>query len=155
TQPHRPRRPGARPPRFCCFRRCWAASPAPLWYLRRVAFGFAFRVTRRRPSASPVLRRAMPARMVELLASLQLASCIGSRPQLARRTTDDDAGARPPISVDPRVKDAAVELGAIDPHALVGVDPSRGPWSGGQARIVRGNGFGTGLRVWFGANEVA
>lgn len=45
-------------------------------------------------------------------------------------------------------------MGPVDPHALVGVDPSHGPFNGGQARILRGNGFGTGLRVWFGSTEV-
>jgi IPT/TIG domain len=89
-----------------------------------------------------------------LLAMLELSSCIAEGPPLsARRQTDDDAGG-PPITVDPRADGGVPELGAIDPHALVGVDPARGPFSGGQARIVRGNGFAPGLRVWFGPNEV-
>ena len=86
-----------------------------------------------------VLRRALG-----LLALLELASCLPEGPPLSlRRQTDDDAGT-PPINVDPRVNDAAVELGTIDPHGLVGVDPSRGSFKGGQARIVRGNGFAPG-----------
>jgi hypothetical protein len=86
---------------------------------------------------------------------LEVASCIPEGPPLnGRRQTDDDAGNLPPIEVEPRASDAAVELGSLDPHALVGVDPSRGPFSGGQARILRGNGFAPGLRVWFGPNEV-
>jgi hypothetical protein len=93
-------------------------------------------------------------RIVSLFALVELASCISEGPPLsARRQTDDDAGG-PPISVMPGGSDAAPELGTIDPHGLVGVDPSRGPFSGGQARIVRGNGFAPGLRVWFGPNEV-
>jgi len=84
-----------------------------------------------------------------------LEGCINQGPPLSgRRLSDDDAGG-PPINVEPPHSDAAVELGTIDPHGLVGVDPSHGPWSGGQARIVRGNGFAPGLRVWFGPNEVA
>jgi hypothetical protein len=96
-----------------------------------------------------------PRRVAWLLAVVGLASCIPEGPPLnGRRQTDDDAGSLPPISIEPRASDAAVELGSLDPHALVGVDPARGPWSGGQARIVRGNGFAPGLRVWFGPNEV-
>jgi hypothetical protein len=92
-------------------------------------------------------------RIAWLFAGLELASCITEGPPLsARRQTDDDAGG-PPITVDPR-EGGVPELGTIDPHALIGVDPSRGPFSGGQARIVRGNGFAPGLRVWFGPNEV-
>jgi len=93
--------------------------------------------------------------MVGLFVLLELAGCITEGPPLsARRLTDDDAGNAPPITVDPRTSDAAFELGTVDPHGLIGVDPSHGPWNGGQARIVRGNGFATGLRVWFGPNEV-
>jgi hypothetical protein len=108
-----------------------------VWYLPRV-------------STALLLRRG-----IGLLALVELASCIpGGQPLSTRRQTDDDAGLPPPITVGPRVADAAVELGAIDPHAVIGVDPSHGPFNGGQARIVRGNGFGKGLRVWFGPNEV-
>ncbi|HTJ84426.1 MAG TPA: IPT/TIG domain-containing protein, partial [Polyangiaceae bacterium] len=39
------------------------------------------------------------------------------------------------------------------PHAVVGCTPSHGPFSGGQRVIVRGNGFTSGVRVWFGATE--
>jgi len=92
--------------------------------------------------------------MLGLLAFFELAACITEGPPLAaRRVTDDDAGHAPPITVGPAA-DAATELGTIDPHGLIGVDPSHGPFNGGQARVVRGNGFTTGLRVWFGPNEV-
>jgi hypothetical protein len=100
--------------------------------------------------AASALRRTLA-----LLPLAAILGCITEGPPLsARRQTDDDAGG-PPITVGPRGSDAAVELGTIDPHGLVGVDPSHGPWSGGQARIVRGNGFALGLRVWFADNEVA
>src|SRR5882762_6360625 len=94
-------------------------------------------------------------RGVGLLALVELVSCLPGGPPLnSRRQTDDDAGGQPPITIGPGVSDAAVELGTIDPHAVIGVDPSHGPFNGGQARIVRGNGFAKGLRVWFGSNEV-
>jgi hypothetical protein len=88
--------------------------------------------------------------------ALQLCSCISEGPPLSlRKITDDDAGTGPQLSTAPPIADASLELTAQDPHALIGVDPSHGPFNGGQARIVRGNGFATGLRVWFGPNEIA
>jgi len=41
------------------------------------------------------------------------------------------------------------------PHAVVGCTPSHGPFNGGQRVIVRGNGFTSDVRVWFGATEVS
>jgi hypothetical protein len=94
-------------------------------------------------------------RGIGLVALVELASCFPGGPPLSgRRQTDDDAGGQPPITIGPGSADAAVELGTIDPHAVIGVDPSHGPFNGGQARIVRGNGFAKGLRVWFGSSEV-
>jgi hypothetical protein len=66
----------------------------------------------------------------------------------------DEVDAGPRISGGGTVPDASFDLGPMDPHALIGVDPSHGPFNGGQARIMRGNGFGNGLRVWFGATEI-
>jgi hypothetical protein len=42
----------------------------------------------------------------------------------------------------------------LRPHALLGVDPPHGPFSGGTLTKVRGNGFASNARVWFGDNEV-
>jgi hypothetical protein len=83
----------------------------------------------------------------------QLASCLSEGPPLNLRPVNEgDASTR--ISSGAPVVDASFEFGPTDPHGLIGVDPSHGPFNGGQARIVRGNGFGNGLRVWFGSNEV-
>jgi hypothetical protein len=71
------------------------------------------------------------------------------------KVTDDDAGALPPIDTQPgSAPEAGPGLAPTDPHALLGVNPSHGPWNGGQTRLVRGSGFRTGLRLWFGATEV-
>ena len=92
-------------------------------------------------------------RVLALCGLAQLASCLTEGPPINLRPVNEgDAGSR--ISGDVPIADASFEFGPMDPHALIGVDPSRGPFNGGQARIVRGNGFGNGLRVWFGANEV-
>lgn len=40
------------------------------------------------------------------------------------------------------------------PHALIGVDPPHGPFSGGTLVSLRGNGFASNARVWFGDTEV-
>ncbi|HEY3594410.1 MAG TPA: IPT/TIG domain-containing protein, partial [Polyangiaceae bacterium] len=90
---------------------------------------------------------------------LGLATCLKQGPPISlHKVTDDDGGTSTTITSNPGVADAGatvdVGLGPIDPHALIGVNPSHGPWNGGQARIVLGNGFKTGLRVWFGGNEV-
>lgn len=40
------------------------------------------------------------------------------------------------------------------PHVLLSLEPSHGPFSGGTRTILRGNGFGSNVRVWFGDEEV-
>lgn len=45
-------------------------------------------------------------------------------------------------------------LAPLDPNALLGVNPTHGPFSGGGIAVVRGNGFASTVRVWFGDNEV-
>ncbi|HMI83699.1 MAG TPA: IPT/TIG domain-containing protein [Polyangiaceae bacterium] len=92
-------------------------------------------------------------RVLLLWGLAQLAGCLSQGPPISLRPVNEgDASTR--ITSDVPVADASFEFGPMDPHALIGVDPSHGPFSGGQARIVRGNGFGNGLRVWFGATEV-
>jgi hypothetical protein len=42
----------------------------------------------------------------------------------------------------------------VRPHAVLGIDPPHGPFSGGTLTNVRGNGFNANARVWFGDVEV-
>jgi hypothetical protein len=69
----------------------------------------------------------------------------------------DDAGVRGVHFVDGAISkggdDAA--LPATRPHSVRNVDPSHGPFTGGQHALVRGTGFGADLRVWFGETLVA
>lgn len=53
-----------------------------------------------------------------------------------------DGGAPPP------------EAPMTAPHALFAVEPPHGPFSGGTAAKLRGNGFTSAVRVWFGGIEV-
>jgi hypothetical protein len=79
-------------------------------------------------------------------------ACLPTRTQrLAPR--DDDAGTPPAIVTD----GGSVEPGdapILKPHAVLGVDPPHGPFSGGTLTAIRGNGFASSARVWFGDNEV-
>lgn len=50
--------------------------------------------------------------------------------------------------------DTVTELTPIDAYAVLGVDPSHGPFRGGQVALIRGNGFSSRVRVWFGEAEV-
>ena len=44
-------------------------------------------------------------------------------------------------------------MSPADPHAVIGAEPAHGPWSGGQRVLVRGKGFASKVRVWFGDKE--
>lgn len=50
--------------------------------------------------------------------------------------------------------DVITELAPIDAHAVLGVEPTHGPFRGGQVALIRGNGFSSRARVWFGDTEV-
>jgi hypothetical protein len=72
--------------------------------------------------------------------------------QRYRRATGDDAGGPPPVVVDGG--DGVGDAPIAKPHALIGVDPPHGPFSGGTLVSLRGNGFASNARVWFGDTEV-
>jgi len=63
-----------------------------------------------------------------------------------------DAGTPPAVVVDGGTVPGDAPI--LRPHALLGVDPPHGPFAGGTLTKVRGNGFGSDARVWFGDNEV-
>ena len=75
----------------------------------------------------------------------------GDKP-LSRLTEQEDGG--PIVRLDGGIQEEAGEITPPDPHALIGIDPTRGPWRGGTRAIVRGNGFGSDARVWFDEVEV-
>lgn len=91
-----------------------------------------------------------------VLVFLPVGACsIPRGPEMHGSVTDDDGGGPDAILLEAAPpSDAGYELPATDPHALVGVDPPHGSFAGGEHRIVRGNGFTSKVRVWFGANEV-
>jgi hypothetical protein len=49
---------------------------------------------------------------------------------------------------------SAEELPPLDANAVFGIEPAHGPFSGGQLALIRGNGFSSQVRVWFGDVEV-
>jgi len=74
----------------------------------------------------------------------------------SRITDRDDASADAFINVEANapLQDAGIDRPITDPHAILGVDPSHGPFSGGRVAVIRGNGFKSTARVWFGQVEV-
>ncbi|MFO0569314.1 MAG: IPT/TIG domain-containing protein [Polyangiaceae bacterium] len=93
--------------------------------------------------------------MLSLCAGVLFQSCIARPEGTFQKPTDDDAGKPGPIFIDgSSSNDAKGDLPPADPHAVLGVDPPHGPWNGGQTVIVRGNGFTSKARVWFGTQEI-
>jgi hypothetical protein len=45
-------------------------------------------------------------------------------------------------------------LEPLQRYALLGVEPAHGPFTGGKVAVLRGNGFSSEVRVWFGGVEV-
>jgi hypothetical protein len=87
------------------------------------------------------------------LTLVALGSCIAREEGEFVKPTDDDGGIN--LDFDSGLSaDSKSELPPTDPHALLGVDPPHGPWSGGQLALVRGNGFSSKARIWFGGQEV-
>jgi hypothetical protein len=41
-----------------------------------------------------------------------------------------------------------------DPHAVIGAEPSHGPFNGGSRVLIHGKGFTSQARIWFGGTEV-
>ncbi len=70
-------------------------------------------------------------------------------------TQQDEAGADSFVNVEASgPADASYETPVADPHAVIGIDPPHGPFSGGQHAVVRGAGFASSARVWLGNVEV-
>jgi hypothetical protein len=87
-------------------------------------------------------------RSSKLLVTLYLAvSCVPTRTQQFRPGDSEDGGV-PPIEVEGGVDDADTPI--VKPHAILAISPPHGPFSGGTLASIRGNGFGSDARVWFG-----
>lgn len=95
------------------------------------------------------MRRVAPA-----IVAVMLTGCFPSGQGELIRQTDDDAGSGPPLQIDDGGA-GTLDAPLTDPHALLGVSPNHGPFSGGQRVLIRGNGFGSDVRVWFASSEVS
>lgn len=106
---------------------------------------------------TPLVRTAfLRARFAPICAGLAVVSaCIASAPEGIRRQTDDE-GDGGDFGVDPQATSSSTSAGlpSADPHALLGADPTHGPFNGGQRVLLHGNGFSSKVRVWFGDVEV-
>jgi hypothetical protein len=90
---------------------------------------------------------------VGLVGGVFFASCLARRDKPFQRITDDDAGPPPSILLDGALPDASPDALDLAPHAVLGVDPPHGPHVGGTLVMIRGNGFDSSARVWFGEVE--
>src|SRR3954470_1217733 len=91
---------------------------------------------------------------VGLLSGVFFASCLARRDKPFTRQTDDDAGSPDAIALDGAVPDVSPDALEIAPHVVLGIDPPHGPFAGGTLVMIRGNGFESNARVWFGDVEV-
>jgi hypothetical protein len=70
------------------------------------------------------------------------------------RITDDDAGPPDAVSLeDADTPDTTPDALDLAPHAVLGIDPPHGPFAKGTLVMIRGNGFDSNARVWFGDVE--
>jgi hypothetical protein len=67
---------------------------------------------------------------------------------------NDGGGGTSQLLFDAGVPDTTVELPPAQPHSVLGVDPPHGSFAGGNLALVRGNGFTSNARVWFGTVEL-
>lgn len=100
------------------------------------------------------MRRLHALVWVGLLGGVFFASCLARRDKPFTRQTDDDAGPPDAIALDGAMPDVSPDALDIAPHAVLGIDPPHGPFSGGTLVMIRGNGFESNARVWFGDVEV-
>lgn len=100
-------------------------------------------------------RRLHALAWVGLFSGVLFASCLARRNDPFVRQTDDDAGPPDAVALDGSTPgDAAPDALDIAPHAVLGVDPPHGPFKGDTLVMIRGNGFESNTRVWFGDVEV-
>jgi hypothetical protein len=88
-----------------------------------------------------------------------LAACASGDRDLSSRRTAAPEESEAPIGfvedpADPGQLGPPGELAPLDPNGLFGIEPAHGPFRGGQLALIRGNGFSSQVRVWFGDVEV-
>jgi hypothetical protein len=86
------------------------------------------------------------------LASLVALSCLGRGEPLRLTGVEGDAGA--PLLGDLPMTQFDAGLDPLAAHSVLSLNPSNGAFRGGSRVIVRGTGFSSQARVWFGAREV-
>jgi hypothetical protein len=91
--------------------------------------------------------------------SLLVVSVVGVAclPTTTRRLPPDEGGSSttpPPIAVDGGTQTPG-DAPMPEPHSVLGVDPPHGPYAGGTLTAIRGTGFSSTSRVWFGDTEVS
>jgi hypothetical protein len=83
-----------------------------------------------------------------------LAACIAVAPSGIHRETDEGTGGSGIVIPDAAPPDNPLpEASTPDPHTVIGAEPSHGPFVGGQRVLVRGKGFSSKARLWFGDIE--
>ncbi len=98
-------------------------------------------------------RRIVPGQLGLLMAC----ACSSGNSELASRRALPPPAAEAPLGfVDDGQAPAAPvgELAPIDINAVLGIEPAHGSFRGGQLALIRGNGFSSRVRVWFGDVEV-
>lgn len=90
-----------------------------------------------------------------VVAAIAAPGCISRADAPFQRITDqDDAGGNTGINIDAGTPDASEELPPSAPHAVLGVNPPHGSFSGGSLVLISGNGFAGDARVRFGDVEL-
>jgi hypothetical protein len=97
-------------------------------------------------------------RLASLGVSIVLGGCLARGEAVGQRLSEreSDAGS-PPIMFENGLEpsDDPFELPEMDPHSVLAVEPSHGPFTGGSPAVIRGAGFASDARVWFGATQVS
>lgn len=104
-------------------------------------------------------RRSFRRQLFRSGVSLLLVACSSSGGERASRRQGAPPEPDVPLgfveeAADPASVGAPGELPPLDAHALFGIEPAHGPFRGGQLAVLRGNGFSSQVRVWFGDVEV-
>ena len=102
------------------------------------------------------MRRAPRLRLVGSGVALLCAACASGDGGRASRRVGAPESDVPLGFVEDPVDPGATPgmLAPLDAHAVLGIEPAHGAFRGGQLAVIRGNGFSSNVRVWFGDVEV-